>query len=48
MIPGATTGLGANPATSWPKGKPAYTTEYPEELREQLANTDETSRKLYG
>mmetsp|Transcript_106572 Transcript_106572/g.254444 ORF Transcript_106572/g.254444 Transcript_106572/m.254444 type:complete len:498 (-) Transcript_106572:39-1532(-) len=24
-------GVGANPATSWPSGKPAYTTEYPEE-----------------
>ncbi|CAK8998684.1 unnamed protein product [Durusdinium trenchii] len=28
---GIVDGIGANPATSWPAGKPAYTTEYTEE-----------------
>eukprot|EP00490_Sorites_sp_Unknown_P009228 CAMPEP_0114695682 /NCGR_PEP_ID=MMETSP0191-20121206/71658_1 /TAXON_ID=126664 /ORGANISM="Sorites sp." /LENGTH=463 /DNA_ID=CAMNT_0001992281 /DNA_START=6 /DNA_END=1394 /DNA_ORIENTATION=+ len=44
----STTGLGANPATSWPKGKPSYTTEYPEEydLADPKASFEKVGRMI--
>lgn len=45
---GSSDGLGANPATSWPKGKPAYTTEYPEEydLADPKASFEKVGRMI--
>mmetsp|Transcript_119661 Transcript_119661/g.168381 ORF Transcript_119661/g.168381 Transcript_119661/m.168381 type:complete len:477 (+) Transcript_119661:105-1535(+) len=45
---GSSDGLGANPATSWPKGKPSYTTEYPEEydLADPKASFEKVGRMI--